>query len=478
MMAFMPRTVIAAWIALAYAAVAARGQTLSDPYLATDLVAQGLNVAPESLVTAIVCIDAGTALLADRQDGRIHRLTLDGATMIGPGPVVLDLDVISSGYAEQSEYGIQAMELHPQFAANGQVYIRYDKSPVPGDDTPQADVVLGGNFSASVPTANVIERFVWDPAGNGGVGELIFDTLIHSVIVDTRYHHGGPIEFLPDGTMCAVYGDLRRVTGVGWLAQTAGALLSVNNPDGVIDDHGTIIRLNDDGSVPADNPFAGAISVNYTPRWLAYGIRNSFGMAADPANGTLWYTENGPSIFDEINRVSPGDNNGWKLILGPAEPGATDTLVMLPGAAYRDPAFSWLDTIGVTGMHFLYGSALGPAYDDLLLVGCVNDGHLWGFRLDAERECFVFESGALQDLVDDRVNALEDPPGPDGHEIVFGMGFGTGPSMGILAIERGADGLPYLLTAGGKLYRIRNWDVLDLLGSPNLRKLLVLLAGW
>ena len=212
MMAFMPRTVIAAWIALAYAAVAARGQTLSDPYLATDLVAQGLNVAPESLATAIVFIDAGTALLADREDGRIHRLTLDGPTMIGPGPVVLDLDVISSGYANQSEYGIQAMELHPQFAANGQVYIRYDKSPVSGHDTPQADVVLGSNFSASVPTANVIERFVWDPAGNGGVGELIFDTLIHSVIVDTRYHHGGPIEFLPDGTMCTVYGDLRRVT--------------------------------------------------------------------------------------------------------------------------------------------------------------------------------------------------------------------------------------------------------------------------
>ena len=58
------------------------------------------------------------------------------------------------------------------------------------------------------------------------------------------------------------------------------------------------------------------------------------------------------------------------------------------------------------------------------------------------------------------------------------MGFGAGPSMGILAIERGADGLPYLLTAGGNLYRIRNWDVLDLLGSPNHRKLLVLLAGW
>ncbi len=477
-MSFMRQAVIAASIAISSAAVTARGQTLSDPFLATDLVTQGLNVAPESLVTAIVFIDAGTALLADRESGRVHRLTLDAATMIGPGPVVLDLDVVSSGYANQSEYGVQAMELHPQFAANGQVYIRYDKSPVPGSDTPQADVVLGGNFSASIPTLNVIERFVWDPAGNGGVGELIFDALIHTAMVDTRYHHGGPIEFLPDGTMCVVYGDLRRVSNFGWMAQTAGALLSVNNPDGVVEDHGTIIRLNDDGSVPADNPFVGAISIHYTPRWLAYGIRNSFGMAVDPASGTLWFADNGPSVFDEINRVSPGDNGGWKVILGPAAPGSTDALVMLPGASYGDPAFSWLDAIGVTGMHFLHGSALGPAYDDLLLVGCVNDGHLWGFRLDADRECFVFESPALQDLVDDRANPLEDPPGPDGAEIVFGLGFGAGPSMGVLAIERGADGLPYLLTAGGKLYRIRPWDVLDMIGTPGVRRLLVLLGGW
>ena len=113
-----------------------------------------------------------------------------------------------------------------------------------------------------------------------------------------------------------------------------------------------------------------------------------------------------------------------------------------------------------------------------MLVGCVNDGHLWGFRLDADRECFDLQSGALQDLVDERINALEDPPGPDGQEIVFGMNFGEGPSMGVLAIERGADGLPYLLTTDGKLYRIRGWDVLDLLERPNIRRLLILLAGW
>ena len=80
----MRQAFVAAWIAISSVAVAARGQTLSDPWLATDLVTQGLNTYPTSLVTAIVFVDVGTALLADREDGRIHRLTLDGPSMSVP----------------------------------------------------------------------------------------------------------------------------------------------------------------------------------------------------------------------------------------------------------------------------------------------------------------------------------------------------------------------------------------------------------
>ncbi len=459
-------------------AATAHGQTLTDPGLAVDLVADGLSTGA-SLTTAIAFVDETTVLAVDRSDGRIRRVDLQLGVVAGPGPVVFDLDVISTSSQtdNQSEYGVQGLELHPGFAVNGLVYVRYDRSPTPGGDTPQDDVVLGPNFSASIPTLNVIERFVWDAAGNAAEGPLMVDAVIRAVTIDTRYHHGGPIVFHPDGTLSTVYGDLRRTGNGGWMAQTGGALLSVNHPGGVVSDPATIIRINDDGTVPPDNPFVEP----GTSAWLAYGVRNSFGLAIDPATGTLWQTDNGPGLFDEINRITPGFNGGWKHLLGPLDHpdqgGSIDSLVVLAGSHYEDPAFSWRDTIGVTGLHFLHGSALGESYDDLLLAGCVNNGHLWAFRLDAARECFSFETPALQDQVDDRTNALEDPPGPDGQEIVWGLGFGD-TATGILAIERGADGLPYVLTRQGRLYRIRRAADFDADGVVGIADFLLVLGSW
>ena len=463
-------------------AAAGHGQTLFDPDLTADLVAEGLADELGNLTTAFFLVDADTLLAANRNDGRVHRVDLQPGVVVQPGPVVLDLHVISAGGAAQSEYGVQGMEPHPGFAGNGYVYIRYDRSPAAGRDTPQDDVVLGPNFNASLPTANVIERYVWDPDGNGGDGELLFDALIHSVTVDTRYHHGGPVALPPDGTLYTIYGDLRRIGSLGWLSQTAGPLLSVNIAGGVVEDNATIVRLRDDGSTPPDNPFdpGDPMVPQGAAGWFAYGLRNSFGLTLDPATCVLWETENGEFTFDEINRVTPGLNGGWKQVMGPVnhpqQKGTLDDLVELPGSAYSDPEFSWLDTIGVTGLHFLFGSGLGAAYDDVLLVGCVNKGHLWRFRLNGKRDGFVFETPALQDLVDDRSNALEDPVGSDGEEIVLGVGFGT--PRGIIAIERGPEGLPYLLNAQGGLHRLRRKADLDADGSVGIVDFLLLIASW
>ncbi len=86
---------------------------------------------------------------------------------------------------------------------------------------------------------------------------------------------------------------------------------------------GVILRLNDDGTSPTDNPFfdlgrsiGGEIGQN-VERIFAYGIRNSFGMSFDPLSGSLWQQENGEDAFDEINRVERGMNSGWIQIAGP-----------------------------------------------------------------------------------------------------------------------------------------------------------------
>ena len=114
-------------------------------------------------------------------------------------------------------------------------------------------------------------------------------------------HNGGPIAFGPDGKLYGITGDLNRNEAEqNYQAQA-------NNSSQV----GGIYRLNDDGTVPGDNPFSGHSNADFH-RWFAYGIRNSFGLTFDPATGNLWDTENGPGSYDEVNLVAPGFNSGWE----------------------------------------------------------------------------------------------------------------------------------------------------------------------
>jgi hypothetical protein len=91
--------------------------------------------------------------------------------------------------------------------------------------------------------------------------------------------------------------------------------------------------LNDDGSIPNDNPFGGQLA-----KYYAYGVRNSFGLAFDPLTGELWDTENGPDSYDEVNLVLPGFNSGWEKIMGPnsRDPqGVGDLVLTAAGSSAR-----------------------------------------------------------------------------------------------------------------------------------------------
>ena len=184
---------------------------------------------------------------------------------------------------------------------------------------------------------------------------------------------------------------------------------------------GVILRLNDDGSTPDDNPFfavgaaiGGEIGDNIQ-KVFAYGVRNSFGMAFDPLSGNLWDQENGEDAYDEINLVEPGMNSGWIQFTGPAERVAdfkfiettslhhedfpnlqqfrwgperiADTpeeafsrLFMLPGSHYSDPEFSWRHVLAPAGDRLpRQQRRSGPQYFGDLFVGfSVNDDPLGG----------------------------------------------------------------------------------------------------
>jgi glucose/arabinose dehydrogenase len=172
-------------------------------------------------------------------------------------------------------------------------------------------------------------------------------------------------------------------------------------------------------------------------KYYAYGIRNSFGMAFDPVTDKLWDTENGENTFDEINLVEPGFNSGWESIMGPdsRDPqNAPGDLFVIPGSHYADPKFSWLDTVGPTAIVFLDSTALGNQYQNDVFVGDINNGNLYHFQPNANRNGFIFTSQALKDLVADN-------NGGELNEVIFGAGFN-----GITDLKVGPDGLLYVIS--------------------------------
>jgi glucose/arabinose dehydrogenase len=350
-------------------------QTLGDPNLDLREIASGLNQP-----TAMAFIGARDILVLQKGDGRVRRV-IDGT--LQPGHV-LDVAVHNS-----SERGLLGIALHPSFPTVPFVYLYYTESGSSSDTS-----------GTPAPLANRVYRYTW----NGSA--LVSPTVILNLpVTPGPNHNGGTITFGPDGKLYVVIGDLNR----------DGQLQ--NFPASAVPDNtGVIFRINDDGSTPTDNPFFPLLG--NLAQYYAYGVRNSFGLAFDPLTGYLWDTENGPNSYDEINLVLPGFNSGWEQIMGPdaRDPQGIVNLVQFPGSHYADPKFSWLDTVGPTAVAFVSSTGLGVEYQNELLVGDINNGNLYRFRMNGLRDGFDFVSPGLSDLVADSNAEFQ--------EVLLGTGFG------------------------------------------------------
>ena len=142
---------------------------------------------------------------------------------------------------------------------------------------------------------------------------------------------------LPSGIAFGRDGKIYMTIGVPFRERPAGEVNAedAQNPGSHA---GKILRLNDDGSVPSDNPFAGR--AGYRPEIYALGVRNALGLVVHPETGELWENENGPQGGDEINIIRPGRNYGWPVIsygraytgeLTRAESGPTSDVPFAPG---------------------------------------------------------------------------------------------------------------------------------------------------
>ena len=405
---------VALWLA-ALAAVTglpapvAAQPTVTDPNVTIAPYASGLS-AP----TQIRFLGANDLFVTEKNTGRVQRVQ-NGVTT-----TALDLNV-----ANDSERGLLGIALSPNFATNNQVYLYY--SATSGAD--------GGAW-----TDNRLQRYLWN--GTSLAPDATFAPVIISSAADGQAngpnHDGGPITFGPDGKLYGIVGDLNR-----------NALEQNNQSQATVSSRvGGIYRLNADGSIPSDNPFVGASTNPAVQKWYAYGVRNSYGLTFDPATGNLWQTENGPTNYDEINRVPRGFNSGWNKLMGPAArqsqgPFTTADLVSLPGSVYRDPDFSFLTPPALTGISFLTNSSLAAAgYGDAVLVGSNNFGELYLFRLDAARDTLVMTGAGLADRVADST--------AERNLVRFGQGFSA-----ITDIQVGPDGGVYVTDIGtGTIYRL------------------------
>ena len=268
----------------------------------------------------------------------------------------------------RNQGGLLDIELHPKYKENGWMYITYSS---------KEGTEKGGNTA-------LIRAKLKD-------NQLInIETLYKATPNTTRGHHfGSRIEFDNDGYLYFCIGD-RGNRDV--------------NPQDITKDGGKIYRLNDDGSIPKDNPFvdqAGAKTAIYS-----YGHRNPQGMALHP-DGTIWVHEHGPRGGDEINPIKKGVNYGWPVITYGINYSGTTITDITAKKGMEQPLYYWVPSIAPSGMDFVTSDKY-PNWKNTVLVGSLKFQYLELLQLDG------YQVTKRQKLLDGMGRVRNVRQGPDG----------------------------------------------------------------
>ena len=285
------------------------------------LPAAFLTLEPGFAAEVVLASANAPVKMAFAPDGRLffNELTTGATRIIDAGGTLLPIPFSTLSILNFGEQGLLGIAIDPAFATNHFVYV-YASVPA-----------ISGH-----PDRNQVVRFT-ESANVGGSKTVILDDLPIG-----PNHNSGDVAFGPDGKLYVTLGE----TGNQSLSQDDASIA------------GRMLRMNSDGSIPADNPIPGS-------REWARGLRNSFDMTFHPVTGDHYASENGPMDQDEVNYIQKGKNFGWpSLPLG------------FPASQVGHRLRQWTPVIAPTGITFYTGSGFGAGYDNNLFLCSFVDANL------------------------------------------------------------------------------------------------------
>lgn len=300
-------------------------------------------------------------ILITERPGRL-RIVREG--MLDPQPIAGVPEVYARGQG-----GLLDVAIHPDFANNRFVYLSYSK---PGPDRSATTAVIRGRLEGHALTnvEEIIEAKAWRNAGQ---------------------HFGSRFAFDREGFLYITVGERGEM-------QAAQDLTN---------HQGTVLRLHDDGRVPADNPFVGRQDA--LPEIFTYGNRSPQGLTVHPETGELWEAEHGPRGGDEINLLRAGANYGWPVITYGINYNGEKISDIQAKEGMEQPLHYWVPSIATSGIAIYAGDRF-PGWRGDVFVGGLAGQHLARVRFDADHRK-VEEEKLLEGI--GRVRDVRS--GPDGY---------------------------------------------------------------
>lgn len=327
-------------------------------------------VAPAEQPWGMAFLPDGALLFTEKSGGlKFHAAGSEPAPVTG----------LPEAYTE-GQAGYLGIALDPDFASNRLVYVALSTGTKEANST----AVVRGQLSEDHAALETVQQ------------------IFKADDRDTAFHYGARLVFVPDGTLFVGLGDGFRY---------------MNDAQTPSNTHGTIVRINPDGSIPADNPFADGTAGH--PAVWSYGHRNVQGMVYDAASDTLWATEHGPRGGDELNIVRAGVNYGWPKITYGVNYDGTIITRETEAEGMAQPEIYWVPSIAPAGLAVLTSDRY-PGWEGNLFAGGMNgpDGMVL-VRISVENGRVT----GKENLLKDEMPIRDVVQGPDGYLYVANKDF-------------------------------------------------------